>query len=643
MPDRRRFLAPLAAFLLLLAPTVARADNPMAFVRANEWDQAALAAAREADPVAAKLVLFYRLLTPGAATPAEIAAFRAANPDWPDQGVLAHRYQEALAGDADPADLARRCLAGAATLPAAEAACATALAGTRPEAAAKAARRAYAAGLQDPDLARHWATAITPEDRWARFTVLLHADPAAAGALVPQLAPARRALAAAWLALRRGAPNAEALIRALPPAARHTRSLVLDRLRALRAAGDDAAALALWRKAGFAAERAGPPGPFWAERNVLARDLLQAGHAHAAYTLADDNDLTGSAAAASSGFLAGFIALTALHDPALAATAFHRVTAASGAAITQARGHYWLGRAAAASGADAAGEYRRAASYPTTFYGQLAAAALGENPAARLAALRDPPFTRAQAFTFTGHELVRAALLLVAWREPARARAFLFRMAEVAPDPAEQTLAARLSLALGLPESAVFIARRMGLEGRMLPDSGWPLAAAPPPPAPPLGAAQAAVVRSVIRQESSFDRRAVSPTGALGLMQLMPATAAAIARRIDLPITRVALRRDGARNVTLGTAYLSRLLDRFGGSLPLALAAYNAGPRRVDAWLAASGGPPRGASSTIDWIERIPFAETRNYVERVLEGTVIYLAHTGIAAPALTAQWTPGR
>ncbi len=641
-----RILPRAAVAATLLAPA-ARAADPMPFVRADAWPQAQAAAAADADPVAAKLVTFYRLLDPGAATPAEIAAFRAANPDWPDQWLLERRRQQALLTDSDPADLARQCRQGPVTLPAALAACADALAEAHhPNAAAAAARQAWARGLTDPAFAARWSARVTPADSWSRFQRLLRPDPSAARATIPRLAPARRPLARAWLALRQGAPDAQALIRALPAEARATPGLVLDQAVALRRGSDDDAALALWRARGFAAEAAAPAASraaFWNERDILARDLLAAGNAQAAYTAANDPAQTAPAAIASAGFLSGFIALTALHDPARAAASFHRVTAASHAAITQARGHYWLGRAAAAAGADPSGEYRAASAYPTTFYGQLAAAALGENPAALIAAARDPQFTRAQAFAFTGHELVRAALLLVAWHEAGRARAFLFRMAEVAPDPAEQTLAARLALAVGLPETAVFIARRMGLEGKMLPRTGWPLAVDPADTASALGAAEKPVVLALIRQESSFDRGAISPSGARGLMQLMPATAAMLARRLASPISTVALTRDGARNMALGSAYLDQLLARFGGSLPLAVAAYNAGPRRVDEWLAASGGPPRGAAAMIDWIERIPFGETRNYVQRVLENTVIYLARANIAAPSLTAQWMKPR
>ncbi len=616
--------------VLVLAARPAWAGDPMPLLAAGDFVAARAAVAGMADPVARLLVRFYRLLTEGAATPSEIAAFRAAHPDWPDQGVLARRFQQALAADNDPADAVKFC--PRARLPAALANCAGLLSGP---AALRAAQEAWAGGLLDPIFARRWGARFTAADALARFRVLLRSDPAAARGLLPRLPPAARAGAEVALAFRLGAPDAAARYRALPASARAAPGLVLAMAQRLEAK-DPMAAAAFWRATGFAAEAAAPPAKragFWPVRQVLARDLWAAGDAAGAYALADDRAQTAPGTVASSGFLAGFIALTALHRPAVAAAQFHRL-AVSRAVITEAREHYWLGRAAAASGADPAGEYRAASRDPTTFYGQLAARALGLAPVALLRGRTDPPFTPAEAAAFTARPLVRAALLLAAWHQPGRARAFLLRVAALSADPATQTLAARLALALDIPSAAVFIARRAGMEGTLLPVAGWPVAAAPPDD----GVAPA-VILALIRQESSFDPDAVSPSGARGLMQLMPGTAAQVARGLGARVSLTALTADPARNIRLGAAYFGQLLDRFGGSLPLAVAAYNAGPRRVDQWLAVNGDPRGHPRRMIDWIERIPYPETRNYVQRVLEGVVDYLARTGTAAPALTAQW----
>ena len=306
---------------------------------------------------------------------------------------------------------------------------------------------------------------------------------------------------------------------------------------------------------------------------------------------------------------------------------FRALAAASKSAITQGRAHFWLARSLAAQG-DAAGaqaEYA-AAAWPSTYYGQLAALALGETPAARIAATADPPADPQRALAFAGRELTRAAAWLVSWGEPNRAQSFLLRLDDMTPDPADHTLLARLASGFGLPETAIALARRAGRDGITLLQTGWPAAADIPADA----GIDPALALAVIRQESSFDSATISPAGARGLMQLMPGTALPLAHRLGLRVSVADLTADPHANIRLGAAYLREMLDRFGGNVVLAVAAYNAGPMRVQEWLATNGEP---RSETIDWIELIPFNETRNYVQRVIENLVIYRAQRGDAAP----------
>ena len=282
-----------------------------------------------------------------------------------------------------------------------------------------------------------------------------------------------------------------------------------------------------------------------------------------------------------------------LNDPARAMPHFQAL-AASDAAITQGRAHYWLGRAAAAAGRDPKPEYARAAAWPTTFYGQLAALALGESQAtlvARIKALRDPPWTPEAAFAFTGHEVVRAAAWLMAWGDFPRARVFLMRVDEISPIVPERTLTA--TFALRRRDAGRRRVRRPPHgPGRHRPAAGgWPAPykpAAPPDPAFSLG---------IMRQESSFDVAAVSSSGARGLMQLMPPTAQGVARQLGIPASVPALTSDAAHNIRLGTAYLQEVLTRFDGCLPLAAAAYNAGPSRVVQWLGETATRAPGLSA----------------------------------------------
>ena len=415
---------------------------------------------------------------------------------------------------------------------------------------------------------------------------------------------------------------------------------MLAHARYLRHADRDADALALWRASGTAAEQAAPAADraaFWNERNVLARHRLRDGDAAGAYALAAGHAQTAPEQVADAEFLAGFIALRKLDDRAKARPHFARLAAVSKAVITQARAHFWLARAAA-DDAEAKREYALAAADPSTFYGQLAALALGDGPAGlarRITALRDPTWQPAQALAFAGRELARASAYLVGWGERGRAQAFLLRLSDIVPDPVDRSIAARLAGGFGMPETAVAIARRAGREGVILLEAGWPRAAA----LPPAPGVEPALALGIIRQESSFDPATVSPAGALGLMQLLPGTAREVAQQIGFRRPLPSLVSDTSVNMQLGTAYLHGLMMQFDDCTPLAVAAYNAGPTRVQQWLGENGDPRQAGVDMIDWIELIPFGETRNYVQRVIENEAIYRARDGEVRPYPLAQW----
>jgi soluble lytic murein transglycosylase len=636
-----RFAA--AVLGILLTGSVRAQDagpNPIVALRANRWADAQAAASRFADPVTRKLVLYFRLRAPGAATAAEIARFMQDSPDWPAQAMLERRRQEAIALEPDDATVLGQCAASAPNLAAPMLRCADALANAgRSADAAATARDAWVNAITEPaqELAflRRWAGITTPDDQWARFQRLAWTDPAAAARQITRLDRLHHSAAEARLAVKRDDPQAEALLAALPPAAQDDPGLMLDRARSLRRMDRTADALALWLAHGPQAQRAAPAhlAEFWAERNALARKLLHDGNPAGAYAIADAHGQVAGEPLVDAEFLAGFIALRLLHDPVRAAPHFQALARASPAAITQGRVHYWIGRTEAAAGRDPKPEYNKAAAWPTTFYGQLAAQALGDSPYQRIRDLRDPAWTEDTALGFAGHEVLRAAAWLVAWGDNARARVFLQRMDELAPIPAERALTAAFATRVGLPDAAVAIARRMGRDGLALPQLGWPAPFDPPTP-PDEGFSL-----GIMRQESSFDVGATSGSGARGLMQLMPPTATAVARQLGVPPAIPSLTVDAGYNMRLGTAYLQEVLTRFDGSLPLAAAAYNAGPHRVAQWLDANGDPRLGPVDMVDWIELIPFGETRNYVQRVMENTMIYRARENDSTPLLAGTW----
>jgi len=590
-------------------------------IQARAWPLADMLARQSPDPLAAKLVRYERLLTPGQATAQEIGDFIAENPTWPQLPTLRRRLSDAVAAITD--DEAARVVCDAYTPTGADALarCAAAeRAGGHTAEAANLAREAWAAGLTTPSAAAAflatWSDAIDPATDWQRFDRLAWANDPAAAQQAPRVDPARRALAQARLALRRNDPTAAAALAAVPPPQRADPTLLLEQARWLRGNDDTTGALALWRTQAAAAEPAAPPerrGAFWTERERLARLLLASGDAQSAYFLADDTS-AGPDQAPDAFFLAGWIALRKLHQTSRATAHFQALATVSRAVITQGRAYYWLGRAAENDEA-AKIAYARAAAFPTSFYGQLAAARLDGAPTARIRALPDPQLPAGASQQFDTAELVHAATLLLDWGDRADAARFLLRHAGAHPDATTAELTARRAIALELPDVAVQVARLAGKSGIALPHLGWP-DPYPPPPGP-----DADLILGIIRQESSFAPTVASGAGAVGLMQLMPGTA----RKIQPGVSNAALT-DPGTNMRIGIAYLESLLEQFNNFRPYAAAAYNAGPRHVREWIAANGDAEQNEDAMVDWIEQIPFSETRNYVQRVLEGAAVYQA-----------------
>jgi soluble lytic murein transglycosylase len=638
----------LAALPALLCLTIAaHAQDVASAMRADHWDEALEYASAYPDPVARKLVTYYRLLAPNVGNTSDLIDFIASSPDWPQQELLARRRDEALAREADDATAAALCVKAPPTLAPALQRCATAFAQAgQVNAATDTARLAWinlpGNAIAESSFTQRWSSVLRGEDQYRRFDTLAWTDAASAARQIARLDASQKAMAEARLALRRDDPNALTLVAALSPAQRGDPGVFLEHARYLRRANREGEAVALWTSEGYGSESRAPAphlAAFWAERNLLARRHLRLNDPPGAYALAAGHAQRASEQVAEAEFLAGFIALRFLKDPSRASMHFRTVANVSKAAITQSRAHYWLARAAAARGDSSTEQSERAAAaaFPTTYYGQLAVLGDARDTKtlhASVTALRDPAWTDPQALDFAGRELTRAATMLITWGEKRRAYGFLLRLEDLAPDDAHRALVGQFATGLGLPDLAVAVARRAGREGVMLPQTGWPI-----PVTVPDGPVAPAATLGVIRQESSFDTGVVSPVGARGLMQLMPATAAGLAKKIGQTPTLQSLTGDPSLNILLGTTYLRGLLDQFGDQLPLAIAAYNAGPSRVSEWLAANGDPRSGQVDMVDWIELIPFDETRNYVERVSENVVMYSVRRNDSAPLAMAEW----
>ncbi|GAN68990.1 soluble lytic murein transglycosylase [Acetobacter orleanensis NRIC 0473] len=571
----------------------------------------------------------------------DYADFLKTRPVWPRWGLLQARMQQALAKETDPAVLGRLC-AQTLTYGPALAQCAAQVGTTNSGLSNHLAADARQAWMNGNDSAAASAAlsgafpqAMTQEGSWLRFNREEKAGLlAAAKQTIPYLSGSRQKLALARLAFRTNDGGAEAQAAALPGSDAPDPYLILDHLHWLRTQQRDADAVALWKTSGTQAEANARNPAFWRERDALARDLLQAGQAEDALFMANDATLSGTNRLDAQ-FLSGWIALQKLHN-ATQAEVFFRPLADSPALITKSRGFYWLGRArqAAQDTASATADWQKAAGYPGTFYGQMAAAKLSGNETTLLApdhiptsitkalsAQRDPA---ASANRLAGSDLVQAAQLLASWGDKPHARDFLTLLSQQLVSVSDRLALCDLATRLTLPDVCVAVSRQVGRDGLFLLHAGWPAPYTPPATGLPSG-----LVLGLARQESNFNPDAISSSNAIGLMQLKPSTAGDMVRRAGVPASAATASglHDPENNLALGSAYLSYLQDKFGNVVPYMAAAYNGGPGRLSRWLAASGDPGRSGASQdemIDWVESIPFSETRNYVQRVWENMTIY-------------------
>lgn len=357
----------------------------------------------------------------------------------------------------------------------------------------------------------------------------------------------------------------------------------------------------------------------WPVRRSAAQRLLRQGQAEIAYRIASQHGLAPGTALDEAEFLAGWIALRHLNASDQGYAHFDALFHFGSSAASAARGAFWAGEALRASGREDWAEqwFRVAGQYGGVFYGLLGALRADTEPQAQLAAIDTPD--EAAVSRFEAQSLVQALRRLHAAGRRDLLPAFFRALRAEELGRQDFYLVGRLAHSLGRPDEAIRTGRVALGQGWTFPDLLYPTPrlALPADRRRPL-------VLALIRQESAFDPRAVSSAGAMGLMQLMPGTAADMAALLGEPFDLNRLTGDPDYNLRLGRAYLQAMLDRYEDFLPLALAAYNAGPGRVDTWLERHGDPRRGEIATVDWIELIPFEETRHYVPAVIEAAAVY-------------------
>lgn len=601
------------------------------------WDEALAAAKAAKNPVLAKALTWRRMLEPRSGLSfAEITRFASDNPDWPQRTALLRRAEEAIGLREDATQVYawfqdKEPVSADGWLALAQALDQLGRKDELQKAVRKAWRDVSFGSAQEKTFAARFGGYLTEADHVARLDRLLwDRDTDAARRMLRVVDADRRALAQARIALIEDAGGVDGAVDRVPPSLVDDPGLVYERLRWRRSKGlyDSAEELLRHKNADK-----GRPDLWWRERAILSREALDLGDARRAYALIDGHEAQAGAALADGEWMSGWIALRFLKQPQKALPHFEKLYANVTTPISLSRGAYWAGRAEEAAGnADKAESwYMKAAEHGTTYYGQLAASKLGGKWDARLP--KDPQPTPEDIATFEKKEIVRAAMALSEIGRPDDAASFLHQLQAEGRTPGQKLLATRLAHSIGQRHTAVAMARRAALDGVTLVESGYPV-----DQFKTAEGIEKALVLAIIRQESNFNTDAISRVGARGLMQLMPATAKSEARRLALDFSEARLTRDPAFNVTLGSNYLQSLIGDFRGSYVLAIAAYNAGPGRSRQWVERYGDPRSPGVDPIDWVEQIPFAETRNYVQRVLEGVQVYRQRLGVGDVAFNIE-----
>ncbi len=473
---------------------------------------------------------------------------------------------------------------------------------------------------QEQKILKRFGKVLTREDHRARVEYLLSKQRLRAAARIAGQAGATR-LVSARAAVERKQRNANSKLAAVPAFQKRDANYLLSKARHLRRAEKFSAAAKVLLSASPANIHPNSADRQWKEHRILAGDLLENNSPKIAYRLASRNVAKSAVRRIDSEFYAGWIALRKLGNPSLAAKHFGRILNIATTPLSKSRGYYWMGRALAKSGQkkSANKQYTKAARYDTTFYGQLAARKLGRK-SIRISKARP---TRSDRVSFNRYELVQAINKLESAGFRRKARPIYRFLARRMMKPGELALLAARAEKQGDYQLSLQVGKRGFIRGYSVDNLAWPIGAIPRNTK--TSGAGLPLAYAIARQESTFQVDARSPANALGLLQLLPATAKSTARSIGVRYSRNKLVTSARYNARLGTAYLSQQMKKFGGSFILTFVAYNAGPRRATDWIKRNG-DPRGKSLdfVIDWIEQIPYSETRNYVQRVMENYQVY-------------------
>ncbi|WP_339744765.1 lytic transglycosylase domain-containing protein [uncultured Maricaulis sp.] len=494
-------------------------------------------------------------------------------------------------------------------------------------------RTSYLSLTAQSEVYRNHDSVLTAADHQARIDYLIWSNQmSAARRVLPLLQGTDHDLADARLRLAGRQSGVERAVERIPVSLQNDPGLTYERARWRRRSGMTDTVLPLLLQLPDAHSDPNALGLMWTERKLMILNLIRDQDFATAYQLAQAHGMQSGADFADAEFMAGWLALIHLGQPDQAMTHFTRLRDNVSTPVSLSRASYWMARAADAAGNPelAATYYAEAGTHSTAYYGQLALAQLSDGPA-QFSLEAEPVPDDAARVAFEARPQIRAMRLLAEQGEDYYFRLFMYRLDDQVTDPVEGVLLANLANEYLQTRQAVRAAKQARLNGIILPQSAYPTISLP---ASADRLPESALVHSIIRQETEFSQDAVSGAGARGMMQLLPSTAQATARSIGAPYRFNWLTDDRDYNISLGMHHLEDVVDQFDGSYVLALAAYNAGAHRANRWIENYGDPRDPDVDPIDWVESIPFSETRNYVQRVLENVQVYRTRLIDDAPA---------
>ena len=569
---------------------------------------------------------------------ADYARFLIANPGWPEEDKLRRWAERAMGRSENSATVLAFFAKEPPTTGKGFARLADAYAATgRTIEALAVARSAWGeADLGSDDEQALWnryGSSFTGADHDRRVDALLFAKkPDDASRFYSLTTPTRRAAFAARIAMQSNSSDSEALYQPVIGQVTTDAGLMMDRARYLRARNYPQAARDLAARQHNFTYQPADPERFFDMLLTLANDAAQDRQWDTAYNIARHlsdalpagTDISQQPIGIRDNYtsltwLAGSIALDRLNRPSSAIWMYDAYARGGHSLQVLTKGYYWAGRASLAAGQlqQANGYFQRAAAYPELFYGQLALERLGRSVAAPQASAAAYAATTAQRSAFVNSRLVQAVRSIQQYGSGSERTAFVRALAESLDTDTERGLAVELGQQLGRQDLPVWVARMARVKGSMFyVRQAYPTVSSVSP-------SLWSIANGITRQESSFDPYAVSHAGARGMMQLMTGTAREQAGKMGVGYDGSRLTSDPNYNVMLGSAYFQRMLNMWDGNVPLAVASYNAGYGNVRKWVNAYG-DPRGRVDTLKWIEAIPFVETKAYVQRVIENSVVY-------------------